>query len=226
MKAFLITADPDERDFLTPVLRHAGLEVSTSGNLGQVMAEWEQNWADLIVIGSDDRAVVAGDVVLVRANSRMPLIIITDPLAEAETVRLLREGADLVLARPVSPRLLAAYAQVYMRRSAVVPTFVLPPLESADITLDPGTRTVNVAGSGASRLTQLEFYLLYVLMTNRDQVIPTAVIVERVWGHSGKGDRELVRGLVSRLRRKIEPDPHNPRFVHTIPGVGYRFSVD
>jgi DNA-binding response OmpR family regulator len=72
----------------------------------------------------------------------------------------------------------------------------------------------------------LEFRLLYVLMVNRGQVIPVDVIVERVWGYTGQGSRELVRGLVSRLRRKIEPNPHEPRFIQNVPGVGYRFSLD
>ena len=62
-------------------------------------------------------------------------------------------------------------------------------------------------------------------MTNREQVIPTGVIVERVWGFSGEGDRDLVRGLVRRLRRKIELDPENPRFVQTVSGVGYMFTL-
>jgi DNA-binding response OmpR family regulator len=51
-------------------------------------------------------------------------------------------------------------------------------------------------------------------------------IVERVWGYSGQSSRELVRGLVSRLRRKIEPDPHNPQFIQNIPGIGYLFSLE
>jgi DNA-binding response OmpR family regulator len=75
------------------------------------------------------------------------------------------------------------------------------------------------------RLTQLEFRLLYVLMTNRDQVIPSDIIVERVWGYTGTGSRELVRNLVSRLRSKIEVDPGNPAYIQTVPGVGYQFGL-
>ena len=110
-------------------------------------------------------------------------------------------------------------------RSGAVPTFVLPRLDLERIALDPAARTVAVAGREARRLTQLEFRLLYVLMTNREQVIPTGVIVERVWGFSGEGDRDLVRGLVSRLRRKIELDPENPCFVQTVSGAGYMFTL-
>ena len=85
---------------------------------------------------------------------------------------------------------------------------------------------VTVLEQPSRRLTQLEFRLLYVLMVNQEQVIPVDVIVERVWGYTGQGSRELVRGLVSRLRRKIEPDVRQPRFIQNVPGVGYRFSLE
>jgi DNA-binding response OmpR family regulator len=63
-------------------------------------------------------------------------------------------------------------------------------------------------------------------MMHRGQVLPTESIVERVWGYSGQGDRELVRGLISRLRAKLETDPRNPYYILTVPGVGYSFRED
>jgi DNA-binding response OmpR family regulator len=70
----------------------------------------------------------------------------------------------------------------------------------------------------------MEFRLLYLLMRNPDRVIPTEIIVERVWGYGGRGEATLVKNLVSRVRRKVEPDPSNPRYVKTISGIGYSFS--
>jgi DNA-binding response OmpR family regulator len=113
-----------------------------------------------------------------------------------------------------------------MRRVQTVPTFVLPRLNVEEVKLEPDTRTVTVLGQEPSRLTQLEFRLLYVLMINREQVVPVDVIVERVWGYTGQGSRELVRGLVSRLRRKIEPDANAPLFIENVPGIGYRFTLE
>lgn len=52
------------------------------------------------------------------------------------------------------------------------------------------------------------------------------VIVERVWGYTGEGNDDLVRGLISRLRRKIEPNGETDQFIETIPGIGYRFTID
>jgi DNA-binding response OmpR family regulator len=63
-------------------------------------------------------------------------------------------------------------------------------------------------------------------MINRGQVLPTETIVERVWGYTGQGDRDLVRGLVSRLRIKLEADPHEPKYILTVPGIGYTFNND
>lgn len=99
----------------------------------------------------------------------------------------------------------------------------MPTLTLTDLSLDPATRTVQVTGQPSRRLTHLEFRLLYTLMIHRGQVIPTETIVERVWGYSGQGDRDLVRGLISRLRAKVEKDPRNPYYILTVPGVGYSF---
>jgi DNA-binding response OmpR family regulator len=149
-----------------------------------------------------------------------------DDVSESTHVALVRTGVDLVLQRPVSPLLLAAYAQSVLRRAGAAAAFAVPTLDLQEIALDPSTRSVRLSGSVPRRLTQLEFRLLYLLMTHRGQVLPTDVIVERVWGYSGEGDRDLVRGLISRVRKKIEVDPDQPVYIQTVPGIGYLFAVD
>jgi DNA-binding response OmpR family regulator len=69
----------------------------------------------------------------------------------------------------------------------------------------------------------LEFRLLYALMTHSGRVIPAENLVEYVWGYGGEGSRSLVRGLIQRLRAKIEADPSNPRHILTEAGIGYFF---
>jgi DNA-binding response OmpR family regulator len=115
---------------------------------------------------------------------------------------------------------------VLLRRAADARTYIMPALEMEKLTLDPASRSVKMKDQESQQLTQLEFRLLYVLMTNRGQVIPFETIVERVWGYTGEGNRELVRGLIRRLRRKIEPDPEKPQFIQNVPGVGYRFAIE
>jgi len=156
----------------------------------------------------------------------VPLVLVVNGLDEPTHCELLKMGADLVIAPPVSPKLLIAQVAVLLRRAGTVPSFSLPTLNVANLTLDPATRTVDVGDKSTQRLTHLEFRLLYTLMMNRGQVIPTETLVERVWGYTGQGDRDLVRGLVSRLRGKVEVDARKPQYILTVPGIGYSFKED
>jgi DNA-binding response OmpR family regulator len=113
-----------------------------------------------------------------------------------------------------------------MRRAANLPFYALPSLSIRDVELDPNTRTVVIEKHSPKQLTQLEFRLLYTLMIHERQVVPQQTLIEEVWGYDGEGDRDLVRGLVRRLRIKVEPDPSNPRYIRTVPGVGYTFNPD
>jgi DNA-binding response OmpR family regulator len=222
MYALLIAEDPDETAILSLVLQHAGLASTATAGLERAMQSWIARPADLILVALPKPEPLA-QVQRIRAEAEVPLVLVVDPIAESLHYALLEAGADLVVVRPYSARLLVAQVRALLRRAGGVPMFSLPTLSIAGLTLDPATRAVEVAGRPARRLTHLEFRLLYTLMIHRGQVLPPDTIVERVWGYGGEGDRELVRGLVSRLRAKVESDPRNPQYVLTVAGVGYRF---
>jgi DNA-binding response OmpR family regulator len=224
MYAMLLAENADERSVLSLVLQRAGLAVTTAHDLERAMKTWLDRPADLIVLALGDDPLA--DVRRTRVETPVPLVVVVNPIEEGSHCSLLDSGADLVISRPFSARLLIAQAQALMRRAGTVPLFSLPTLSQAGLALDAANRTVEVAGHRSRRLTHLEFRLLYTLMTHRGQVLPAEVIVERVWGYSGRGDKELVRGLVSRLRSKIEPEPRSPRYIRTVPGVGYSFEPD
>ena len=224
MYAMLLAHDANERAVLSLVLQRAGLAVTTAHDLERAMKTWMDRPADLIAMACSDDP--EADVRRARAETPVPLVLVVNPIAEDCHFSLLEAGADLVVSRPFSARLLIAQVQALMRRAGSVPLFSLPALSRAGLTLDAANRTVEVAGHRSRRLTHLEFRLLYTLMAHRGQVLPAEVIVERVWGYSGRGDKELVRGLVSRLRSKVEPDPRSPRYVLTVPGIGYSFDPD
>jgi DNA-binding response OmpR family regulator len=120
--------------------------------------------------------------------------------------------------------LLIAQVRALARRAGTIPLSNLPEMTAVGLSLDPATRTVQVIGQSPRRLTHLEFRLLYTLMVNRGQVLSTETIVEHVWGYTGQGDRDLVRGLIRRLRLKVEPEPGQPAYILTVPGVGYSFT--
>lgn len=226
MQAIVVGTDEEEKDVLVYILRNLGFSVAASSELKRMLDRWTDHPADLLVValgaGEDPLSAVG----LVRRETPVPLLMILEQSPEKTFCDLLRDGADVVLQRPVSPRVFGAYAQVLVRRADHLPSFVVPPLELADIALDPSDRSVTVAGGDPRRLTQLEFSLLYLLMTNRGHVIPVDVIVERVWGYTGEGNRDLVRGLISRLRHKIERGLEPGHFIETVTGVGYRFLTD
>jgi DNA-binding response OmpR family regulator len=223
LQAIVIARDPDEKDIIGFTLRKIGLSDSSSADLERVLEKWSDHPAELILVVVDPGADALQILKSIREVTQVGCILILEGAHEQMIADLLIEGADLVLSKPVSPKLLAAHALAIARRSTNIPNFLLPNLELKCITLDPSTRTVSTDGSEPKRLTHLEFRLLYVLMTNRGHVVPIDAIVERVWGYDGDGDRELVRGLVSRLRQKIGGED---RFIENIPGVGYRFSSD
>lgn len=224
MYAMLLAQNADEKAVLSLVLQRAGLAVTTATGLERAMQSWLERPADLVLLALEGDALA--HVHRVRAETEVPVVMIVDPLSERVHFDLLEAGADLVVARPFGIRLLLAQVRALLRRAGNVPLSTLPTLSGGGLSLDPADRTVQVGGQPSRRLTHLEFRLLYTLMIHPGQTLPTEIIVERVWGYSEEGDKELVRGLVSRLRAKVEPDPRNPRYVVTVSGVGYAFNPE
>jgi DNA-binding response OmpR family regulator len=221
MYALLLADEADERAVLSLVLQRAGLAVTSGDNLERALRVWPDRPADLILLAL--RGELEGGVRTIRAETTVPVIAITDQADEDAQYELLEAGADLVAPRPFSARLLIAQVRALSRRAGGIPLANLPAMSSGDLTLDPATRTVRVGEHPPRRLTHLEFRLLYTLMIHRGQVLSSETIVEHVWGYTGQGDKDLVRGLVRRVRTKVEPEPSNPLYVVTIPGLGYAF---
>ena len=213
MYALLIASNSDERAVLSLALQRAGVAVTTAADLERAMNSWQERPADLVL------TAVAGDsaenVRRIRTETEVLLVMIVENATEELQYDLLENGADLVVCRPFSARLLIAQLRALLRRAGSVPLSSLFTLNMANLTLDPAARTVRVRGSPPRRLTHL--------MIHPGQILSPDLIVERVWGYSGHGDKDLVRGLVSRLRAKVESDPRSPRYILTLPGIGYSF---
>ena len=226
MNALLLSEEPDEDAILGLLLQRVGLNVATVGSLERGLRMWPDRPPDLILTALREPDPFV-QVRRLRAETAAPLVIVVDTLEERERCELLESGADLVCPRPLAPRLLLAQLRALIRRVASSTNLATPPrLTVLHFTLDPAARTVQVLGQPPKRLTPLEFRLLYTLMIHRGQVLPTEMIVERVWGYGGEGGDSLVRRLVHRLRRKVEPDLRTPRYILTVPGVGYTFEIE
>ncbi len=225
MKALLFSHSNDEAAVLSVILQQAGFSVRSVRDAERTVQEWNETLPDftlLTLVG--DEAKTLSLVKHIRSGTSAPLLVLAEQQTEEALVNLYEAGVDLVVLRPYSVRVLLAQIRNLMRRSANVPFLSLPLLTQGEVVLDPAHRTVQVGDNPAQHLTQLEFRLLYTLMTHPGQVIPTESLVEYVWGYSGESSRDLVRGLVQRLRGKLESKERKPHYILNESGVGYFFN--
>ncbi|MFO8035415.1 MAG: response regulator transcription factor [Anaerolineales bacterium] len=224
MQALLICPHADETAVLTVILQKAGFSVRSMQSLSPSTTSWPEQPQDFILISSqvEDEGFLKR-IRQIRLHTSVPIMLICDPVTESHMVELLEAGIDFLITRPYGVRYLRAQITSLIRRTAGTSFFHLPKLSQRDVVLDPSNRTVKVGSKDPVHLTHLEFRLLHTLITHPGQVIPSENIVEYVWGYSGEGNRELVRGLVQRLRSKMEPDPREPKYIQNELGVGYFF---
>jgi DNA-binding response OmpR family regulator len=227
MQALLIAYHPEESSFLSTLLKQTGFEVHISKYLKASVDNWPEQPLDLICLVLDnnhENNLIA--IKQLRGHTVVPMVVISDPLTEDAEITLIEAGADLIITRPFGFRLFMAKIKAILRRSTGVPFHSLPTLVRGALILDPSRRTVTVDNGDTKKLTQLEFRLLYVLLTHAGQIIPTENIVEHVWGYSGDGNQDLVRGLIQRLRSKVELDKGNPKYIKSEKGIGYYLDLD
>ncbi len=225
MQVLLFAFHPEESAILSVLLSQAGFEVHLTKHLKPFVENWPEQPLDLICAALNtehDKELSA--IRQFRGQTVVPIVVIIEPVSEDAEIALLDAGVDLIITRPFGFRSLIAKIRALQRRTSGLPFHSLPVMKKGSIVLDPSNRTVKVMDNDAQKLTQLEFRLLYVLITHPGQIIPTNNIVEHVWGYSGEENRELVRGLVQRLRSKVEIDKRNPKYIITERGIGYTFN--
>ncbi len=173
---------------------------------------------DLMLPGMDGLEVCRR----IRERSRVPILMLTARRAEADVVLGLELGADDYMTKPFGVRELTARVRALLRRAR--PVEDATPVRLGDLILDPARRRLEVKGE-AVELTTLEFDLLHFLATRPGRVYTREQLLEQVWGKDRVVDLRSIDSLVSRLRRKIEPDPNKPRTLQTVWGAGYRLAA-
>lgn len=155
------------------------------------------------------------------------VLMLTARSEETDRIVGLSAGADDYVTKPFSPDELVARIRAMLRRprGGSEEDEGPAPARFGDLELDPGSRTVSIGGEEAG-LTALEFDLLRVLSSRPGFVFSRSRLLERVWGEDYYGSDHVVDVHVANLRRKIEADPANPRYVQTVRGVGYRFAKE
>lgn len=162
----------------------------------------------------------------VRAEGETPIIMLTARKEEIDRILGLEMGADDYVTKPFSPQELVSRVRAVLRRTlgAAAPAAASGerPLEFDDLRVDPVTRLVNVRGEELM-FTVKEFDLLYFMASHPRQVFNRDQLLDRVWGETEYIDPSTVTVHVRRLREKLEADPANPKHIHTVWGVGYKF---
>ena len=160
-----------------------------------------------------------------QGNPSTPIIVITARSSEAERVLGLESGADDYISKPFGISELMARVNALLRRVEALSQLPEPEVISVgDIIINPGTHSVLVSGKPVN-LTAREFDLLKHFALCPGQVFKRSELLSSVWGHSHEGYLHTVNSHINRLRAKIEPDPGEPRYITTVWGVGYRFSM-
>jgi len=154
---------------------------------------------------------------------RLPIIILTVRDGENEKVQALEMGADDYVTKPFGVRELVARIRATVRRSQAPQQAEDAPIEIGDIRLTPSRRSVTRRGE-LIHLTRKEFDILHCLMSRAGRVVTYARLLTAVWGADCREEVEYLRTFIRQLRKKIEDDPANPRYLLTDLYVGYRFA--
>jgi two-component system, OmpR family, response regulator RegX3 len=161
-----------------------------------------------------------------RRGSRVPIIMLTARGEETDRIVGLELGADDYIVKPFSAREVAARIRAVLRRAgegAGAPAGRAEALEVGDLRLEPARRSAILAGEELD-LTRKEFELLELLMREAGSVLTRERLIDEVWDVNWFGSTKTLDVHVSGLRRKLGDDPASPRYLHTIRGVGFRFS--
>ncbi len=225
MNVLIVGDDVKSVNVLTFILRQEGYDVNSVVDRAQVEQAWSDFLTDLLIFDSDTvESPLLRRIETIRGESSVAMLLLANPSTEADVVSAYDAGIDDFVAKPYSYRMLLAHVNAQLRRARVVPSALVPDLIAANLSLDPERHTVTLPSDQVRQLTNLEFRLLYCLMVNRGHVLTTETIIEKVWGYTGEGDRNLLKSLISRLRAKVEPAPREPKLITTVPGVGYTFN--
>ena len=156
-------------------------------------------------------------------NADAPILMLTARREESDKVLGLDSGADDYLTKPFGVRELVARVRALLRRRRSAAGPHAPAVTAGALTIEPARRQARV-DNREIELTAHEFDLLYLLATNRGIVFTRESLVQRVWGDDLHVTERSVDSLVKRVRRKIEADQANPKFIVTVWGAGYKFA--
>ncbi|WP_034518637.1 response regulator transcription factor [Actinomadura rifamycini] len=215
--------DPTQARLVRAYLERDGHSVIVVGDGREALEQTRARHPDLLVLDVVMPGVDGLDVCRVlRAESRVPIMLLTGRSREDDLLLGLDLGADDYVTKPYSPRVLTARVRALLRRAgASGPADGRDVLRVGDLEIDPGRFEVRVAGRRVE-LTAKEFGIVQALAAEPSRVFTRAQILTLAFGFDHHVLERTVDAHVGNLRRKIEPDPGNPVYVQTVYGRGYR----
>lgn len=222
----ILVADDEQetRELICLILKNAGMNVILAENGGCLLEQWRSNKIDLIIL---DVMMPIMDgfqaCTRIRRVSDVPIVFLTGKGREEDVVNGFEIGADDYIVKPFRRAEFVARIQSILNRVDRQRENAGRRLAFDKLTLDLDARRV-VARGKTIEITPLEFQLLQYLMQNVGVVISKEDLLQNVWGYAeAAGDMNLIEAAIRRLRRKLEMDPSQPEYIHTVWGAGYRF---
>lgn len=226
MTRILVVEDEQNlREPLVFLLQKEGYDVLVAEDGPTALDTFRDFGADLILLDLMLPGLSGNEVCRsIRAESNVPIIMLTAKDTEIDKVVGLEIGADDYVTKPYSTRELLARMKAVLRRQGAAPAAVPGQLKAGNVVMDVERHIVTVNGEKV-QLPLKEFELLELLMENVNRVLTRGQIIDRVWGSNYFGDTKTLDVHVKRLRAKVEDDPARPRHLVTVRGLGYKFEV-
>src|SRR5262245_50654057 len=210
---------------VAPLLRSRGYDVEVASTGAAALRIVAAPPPDLVVLDLGLPDIEGTEVCRrVRAESKVPIVVLSARGAEADKVQALDLGADDYVTKPFGPEELLARIRVALRRVLSEEKTESGRVQVGDITIDYDRRRA-FRSDAEIRLTPKEFELLSLLARNHDRVLTHRAILKAIWGANAVEQPEHLWTLVAQLRKKVEVDPARPRYLLSEPWVGYRFST-
>jgi len=223
-RVLVVDDEPQITRVLKTVLTSQGYQVRTAAEGESALSSFREFNPELVI--TDLYMPHMNGVELcrrIRAQSAVPIIVLSVKGEEGTKVEALDSGADDYVTKLFGIEELMARVRAALRRASADAAPETSAFEAGDFRIDLDMRRVHAHGEEI-RLTPKEFDLFLYLARHPNRVIPHAALLEAVWGEASQEQPEYLRVFMGQLRKKLEPDPSNPRYLLTEPWVGYRFN--
>ena len=223
-KVLIVDDEPQVRRALRTILVSQGCAVIEVRDGEEAIEEIKADPPNLVLLDINMPGIDGFETCRrIREASDVPIIMVTVRDSEEDKVKALDAGADDYLVKPFGTQELLARVRAAARRVSSLEE--LPPFISPNLSIDFERRRVLARGQPV-HLTPTEFELLKLLIMNQGKPVSHLKLMHFLWGPEHASDREPLRVFIGQLRRKIEPNPDEPRYILTEPLIGYRFEPD